>query len=96
MKAVGRVFPCLWVCSPSELCSSGCWSIWGRNHGGRVIASSAQEFFGTRTKQGQCQVQLIPALITATLSRLTSLDYTQLINLSVLEYRPMTHLLSSA
>lgn len=92
MKAVGLVFPCLWVCSPSELCSSGCWSIWGRNHG----ASSAQEFFGTRTKQGRCQVQLIPALITATLSRLTSLDYTQLINLSVLEYRPMTHLLSSA
>lgn len=96
MKAVGLIFPCLWVCSPSELCSSGCWSIWGRNHGGRVIASSAQEFFGTRTKQGRCQVQLIPALITATLSRLTSLDYTQLINLSVLEYRPMTHLLSSA
>lgn len=92
MKAVGLIFPCLWVCSPSELCSSGCWSIWGRNHG----ASSAQEFFGTRTKQGWCQVQLIPALITATLSRLTSLDYTQLINLSVLEYRPMTHLLSSA
>ena len=92
MKAVGLVFPCLWVCSPSELCTSGRWSIRGRNHG----ASSAQEFFGTRTKQGWCQVQLIPALITATLSRLTYLDYTQLINLSVLEYRPMTHLLSSA
>lgn len=36
MKAVGVAFSCLWVCSPCGLCSSGSWSICGRNHGGDV------------------------------------------------------------